>query len=291
MFDCIIVGGGPAGLSAAVNLYQRGKQPIVITNSQSLLGRAERVDNHLGMPDMTGEQLLEAFAAHAAGMGVETRHAKVGNIMPMGSHFLVGVGPDILETRTVILATGVSNAKPVAGEQALLGRGVSYCATCDGMLYRGRKVAVWGLAPDAAHEANFLAEIGCEVIFIAHKRPDALADTIAFVPGGIQKIHGESAVAGVTVGGEKLAVTGVFLLRAATPPDALVPGLAVADGSVTVNRACATSIAGLFAAGDVTGKPWQLSKAVGEGLIAGQAAAEFLNRAQSAMDENNKESK
>lgn len=283
MYDCIIVGGGPGGLSAAVNLVQRGKAPLVLTGAESLLARAERVDNHLGMPGMTGTQMLTAFAAHAAALGVETRRAKVGNVMPMGTHFLVGAGTDLLEARTVILATGVSKASPVPGEQALLGRGVSYCATCDGMLYRGRRVAVWGLARDAAHEANFLAEIGCKVTFIAQKQPETLARDIVFAAGSVKEIHGDNAVTGVTVGGELLDVTGVFILRAATPPDALVPGLSVQDGAVVVDRGCATPIAGLFAAGDATGRPWQLSKAVGEGLVAGQAAAEFLDKSGGAQ--------
>ncbi|MEG2286590.1 MAG: NAD(P)/FAD-dependent oxidoreductase, partial [Ruthenibacterium sp.] len=224
MFDCIIVGGGPAGLSAAINLVQRGKTPLVLTGGESLLARAERVDNYLGLPALTGRAMMDTFTAHAVSLGVEIRHVKVGNIMAFGGHFMVNAGGDILECRSVILATGISKANPIPGETELLGRGVSYCATCDGMLYRGRSVAVWGIAADAAHEANFLAKIGCHVTFIAAKRPDELADDILFIQGKLSSVQGESAVTAAAVNGEFLPVTGVFILRPGTPPDALLPG-------------------------------------------------------------------
>ncbi|MEG2395130.1 MAG: NAD(P)/FAD-dependent oxidoreductase [Ruthenibacterium sp.] len=277
MFDCIIVGGGPAGLSAAINLVQRGKTPLVLTGGESLLARAERVDNYLGLPALTGRAMMDTFTAHAVSLGVEIRHVKVGNIMAFGGHFMVNAGGDILECRSVILATGISKANPIPGETELLGRGVSYCATCDGMLYRGRSVAVWGIAADAAHEANFLAKIGCHVTFIAAKRPDELADDILFIQGKLSSVQGESAVTAAAVNGEFLPVTGVFILRPGTPPDALLPGLAVQNGAVSVDAGCAANLPGVFAAGDVTGAPLQVSKAVGEGLVAGQAAAVYLD--------------
>ncbi|MEG2699434.1 MAG: NAD(P)/FAD-dependent oxidoreductase [Ruthenibacterium sp.] len=221
--------------------------------------------------------MMDTFTAHAVSLGVEIRHAKVGNIMAFGGHFMVNAGGDILECRSVILATGISKANPIPGETELLGRGVSYCATCDGMLYRGRSVAVWGIAADAAHEANFLAKIGCHVTFIAAKRPDELADDILFIQGKLSSVQGESAVTAAAVNGEFLPVTGVFILRPGTPPDALLPGLAVQNGAVSVDAGCAANLPGVFAAGDVTGAPLQVSKAVGEGLVAGQAAAVYLD--------------
>ncbi|MEG1074693.1 MAG: NAD(P)/FAD-dependent oxidoreductase [Ruthenibacterium sp.] len=278
MYDCIIVGGGPAGLSAGVNLKQRGKEPLVLNQGISLLEKAERVDNYLGLPALSGTEMMAAFKAHAAALGVAVKNAKAANIMPFDGHFMVNADGDILESRTVILATGVAKAKPIAGEAELLGRGVSYCATCDGMLYKGRSVAVWGSASDVVREANFLAEIGCHVTLIAAKKPDNLSDDIAFAAGGLQKIVGENTVTGVMAGGNLIAVDCVFILRSALPPDALLPGLVLQDGSVAVNARCETNLQGVFAAGDLAGKPLQVAKAVGDGLVAALSAAEFLDK-------------
>ncbi|MEG2842762.1 MAG: NAD(P)/FAD-dependent oxidoreductase [Ruthenibacterium sp.] len=278
MYDCIIVGGGPAGLSAGINLKQRGKEPLVLNQGISLLEKAERVDNYLGLPALSGTEMMAAFKAHAAALGVAVKNAKAANIMPFDGHFMVNADGDILESRTVILATGVAKAKPIAGEAELLGRGVSYCATCDGMLYRGRSVAVWGSASDVVREANFLAEIGCHVTLIAAKKPDNLSDDIAFAAGGLQKIVGENTVTGVMAGGNLIAVDCVFILRSALPPDALLPGLVLQDGSVAVNARCETNLQGVFAAGDLAGKPLQVAKAVGDGLVAALSAAEFLDK-------------
>lgn len=276
-FDCIVIGAGPAGLSAAVNLRQRGKSVLVASGGQPSLAKAERVDNYLGLPGLTGAQLMERFAAHAKGAGAVLRTGRVGNVMPFNGRFMVNLNGDILEAGAVILACGVAQAKPVPGEADLLGHGVSYCATCDGMLYRSRPVAVWGLSEDAPEEANFLSEIGCIVTYIAAKRPQALREGVAFCAGRVEAVLGEEAVRAVRVNGAELPVEGAFLLRSAAPPDALVPGLALEDGFVKTDALLRTNIPGLFAAGDLTGKPFQVARAVGDGLVAGLSAAEYLS--------------
>ena len=103
---------------------------------------------------------MEQFSQPRRRMGVVPEKGKAANILPMGEYFLLNVDGEMVEAKTVILATGVSSAKEIPGERELLGRGVSYCATCDGMLYRGKSAVVWGLSPEAAKEANFLQEIG-----------------------------------------------------------------------------------------------------------------------------------
>lgn len=280
MYDCIIAGGGPAGLSAAVTLVQRGKAPLVVTGGETLLRRAERVDNYLGMPGMTGAEMMDAFARHAGALGVEVRAARVGNVMPFDGAFMVNADGEILEAKSVLLATGAARVKPIPGEAEYLGRGVSYCATCDGMLYRGRDVVVWGLAPDAPHEAAFLAGIGCRVTYIAAKQPDGLPDSVRFVPGRLQAVRGADMVTGVEAAGGVIGADGVFILRQSAPPDAILPGLACENGAVTVDRACRTNIPGVFAAGDLTGAPLQISKAVGEGLVAALSIVEYLDNKQ-----------
>lgn len=280
MLDCIVVGGGPAGLSAAINLHQRGKSCLVLSAGAGYLAKAERMDNYLGMPGMTGQEMLCQFGEHAAGMDIEVRTGRVGNILPFDGRFMVNFGGDMLESRSIILATGVSKAKPVAGEAERLGMGVSYCATCDGMLYRGRDVVVWGLAEEAASEANFLAGIGCRVTFVAARRPAELEEAIPFEAGAIREVLGEGVVSAVRLAdGRELPCTGVFILRAAVAPDTLLPGLELEDGFVRTGRDMSTSVPGVFAAGDLVGKPLQVAKAVGEGLVAALSAAEYLDRA------------
>ncbi len=280
VWDCIVIGAGPAGLSAAVNLRQRGKEPLVLSAGDNLLRKAERVDNYLGMPGLTGGEMMDRFTDHARQLGVEVRLAQVGNVMPLGDTFLVNAGGEILTARSVILACGVSKARAVPGEEEFLGRGVSYCATCDGMLYRDRDVAVWGLGPNAPEEADFLASIGCRVHYIAAKKPPHLADGIPFLEGRLEAVEGSQTVERVRVGGSIVPVTGVFILRASVPAGALVPGLPLTeDGYVRVDRRQCTEIPGLFAAGDMAGQPLQVAKAVGEGLTAGLACAEYLDGA------------
>ena len=156
IWDCIVIGGGPAGLSAALNLRRRGRTVLVLSGGAPLLEKAELVDNYLGMPGVTGKEMMERFRAHAAAQGAVLKAQRAGNVMPMGGTFLVGAGSDMYTSRAVILACGVSKAGYVPGEAEYLGRGVSYCATCDGMLYRQKRVAVWGLSPEAPEEADRL---------------------------------------------------------------------------------------------------------------------------------------
>ena len=279
-YDIAIVGGGPAGLSAAVNARARNKSVLVVSNDyrESPLYRAKQVDNYLGMPGQSGAALLDAYYRHAEETGATFRGGRVLNIMALDGTCYLGIGSEMEEARAVILCTGVSQGKKFSGEAEFVGRGVSYCATCDGMLYRGRPVAVVGLAPDAPEEANFLQGLGCQVTYVSGKRPEALAPAISWVRAGRLEITGEEAVTALRVNGEDIPADCVFLLRHAVPPTDLLPGLALEGGYVAVDREMKTNLSGVFAAGDCTGLPLQLSKAVGEGLIAGQRAAEYVDQ-------------
>lgn len=260
-YDVLVIGGGPAGLSAAVNVRARGKSVLVVSNppEESPLWKAERVDNHLGMPHRSGAELLREFQRHAEAAGVEFRTGKVLSTVRSGEEWYVSIGSDMENARALVLAAGVARGKKFPGEEKLLGRGVSYCATCDGMLYRGKAVAVLGYSDTARREADFLAGIGCSVTYFDRPRTC--------------EIGGEDQVNSVTCDGETVPVEGVFLLRPTMAPTDLFPGLALEQGYVAVNRKMATNLPGVFAAGDCTGGPLQVSKAVGEGLIAGQSAA------------------
>ncbi len=275
MPDCIVVGGGPAGLSAAINLRQRGRSCLVLSSGPSVLEKAELVDNCAGLPGLTGEALMRALREHALAKGAELRKAKVSNILPFGDTLMVNADGEILECRAVILAAGAARGAAIPGEEDYLGRGVSYCATCDGMLYRGRHCIVWGTADTMPEEAAYLADIGVQVTCVGARRPAALPESIPFVQGKPAAIEGGDTVQRVVLAdGTALDADGVFLLRSAIAPARLLEGLAVEGGSILVDRQMATNIPGVWAAGDCTGAPLQVNKALGEGQIAGLAAAE-----------------
>lgn len=262
-YDVLVIGGGPAGLSAALNVRARGRSVLVVTNppEENPLWRAERVDNYLGMGAVSGAQMLSDMRAQAEAAGVEFLTGRALNASYMMDNWYVSVGSDMYNARAVVLSGGVARGKKFPGEQEYLGRGVSYCATCDGMLYRGRSVAVLGFSDSARKEADFLRSIGCTVSYF--HRPKSCS------------IAGGDTVETVTCDGVTEAVDCVFILRPTMAPTDLFPGLATDNGYVTVDRRMTTNLPGLFAAGDCTGGPLQVAKAVGEGLVAGQSAAAF----------------
>lgn len=260
-YEVVVIGGGPAGLSAALNVRARGRSVLVVSNplEENPLWRAEKIDNHLGMPNCSGAQMLTELRQHAESAGVEFRTGKVLNAMNMGQDWYVSIGSDMEHAKALVLAAGVARGKKLEGEEAFLGRGVSYCATCDGMLYRGKRVAVLGYSETAKKEADFLSSIGCDVTYFEKPKTGS--------------IQGENSVTRVTCDGETVEVDGVFVLRPTMAPTEILPGLAVENGYVVVDRKMQTNLPGVFAAGDCTGGPLQVSKAIGEGLIAGQSAA------------------
>lgn len=279
-YDVVIVGAGPAGLSAAINARQRGASVLVVgsDNRFSPLSKAERIDNYLGMQALTGAQYLAAATQHAQQSGAEFETGRVLTIMPSGEEYFLSVGSEMVQAKAVVLAGGVVRDIKLPGEAELLGRGVSYCATCDGGLYRGKSVAVLGYSSDAAEEAQFLAELGCTVQYFAPKPPQELPSSIPFIPLLKPEIHGTTQVEALVNNTVRYLVSAVFVLRAAVAPTDLLPQLALDRGYIQVNRQMETNLPGIFAAGDCTGLPLQISKAAGEGLVAGQAAADYAKK-------------
>lgn len=278
-YDILVIGGGPAGLSAAVNARARGKQVLVVSNpmEESPLWAAELVDNHLGLPGVTGAEMLTAFRRHAEAAGAEFREGKVLSTVYTGESWYVSIGSDMEHARALVLATGVARGKKFPGEAEFLGRGVSYCATCDGMLYRGREIAVVGKTADAPHEANYLRELGCRVTYVSDRPPEGLHSDIPFVKAVRLEVLGEKKVEALRADSVTLPCEGVFILRPSMAPADLLPGLALEGGYIKTDRNMATNLPGVFAAGDCTGLPLQVSKAVGEGQVAGHRASEYVD--------------
>ena len=278
VYDILILGSGPAGLAAAIAARGRDKSVLVIGNrwQDSPLAKAERVDNYPGLPGRTGLEVLEALHSHAEAAGAEFVVGKALSLLAWDG-FSVTVGSQVYQGKALILAPGVVRQSKYPGEAEYLGRGVSYCATCDGMLYRNRPVTVVGLAPDAPREANYLHSLGCQVVYVSPQKPQGLDGDIPYVKAGKLAVKGEKTVTGLEADGALLPCTGVFILRRAVAPSDLLPTLETEEGVIRVDRRMATNLSGVFAAGDCTGGPLQVSKAVGEGHVAALSACEFLD--------------
>ena len=278
MYDSIIVGGGPAAVSAAINLKILGKNFLWLgAASSKKAASAELVRNYPGLPDITGKQLVWTFENHVERLGIERTDALVTAVYDLDGRFAVAAGTETYECRTVILCTGVAAQKPIAGEEQFLGRGVSYCATCDGFLYKGKAIAVLLFDKAFEHEAEYLCSLAGKVYLMPMYRGCSVkaenAEIIMKMPKEIS--GGLKAEKLVFADGER-AVDGIFVLRASVSPSVLLHGLQTEGGHIVADRQCRTNIPGVFAAGDCTGRPYQYAKAVGEGNIAAHAAVEYI---------------
>ncbi len=278
MVDIAIIGGGPAGLSAAINARARGKSVLVVSNpiSDNPLYKAPIVENYPGLPGISGKALLEKFLSHAELAGAQIRHGRVLNIAPFGDRFLISIDSDMEEAGTIILAIGAQRGALLPGEEEYLGRGVSWCATCDGMLYREKNVVVLGLSNHAPAEANFLHDIGCRVTYVSRSAPADLHPEIPVVHGKKFAVEHDGSSLLLRVDDTPLPCHGLFILRDTSAPSFLLPGIAMDGEYIATDRTMATNIPGVYACGDCTGLPLQVANAVGEGLIAGQASAEWI---------------
>ncbi len=280
MVDVAIIGKGPAGWSCAMTARMRGLSAVVIApkNDEGWLRTAQRIDNYPGMPQVSGQELLEAFRQQALGMGAEERHGLVRQIMPMGGHFMLLVENDVMEAGSVVLAMGAARPKLLPGEEELLGRGVSYCATCDGMFYRGKRIAVLSSSVQGVEETTFLARLAAGLDYYSLKLhpTDELPENAASRQEKPQAIsRSEAGVVLTTDQGEE-TYDGVFIFRAAMPLGMLLSDLKTEGSFIPVDREMKTNVPGVFAAGDCTGQPLQIAKAVGEGNIAAISCAAFL---------------
>ncbi len=275
MVDIAVIGAGPAGYSAAINARKRDKSVVVIGQHTGWLAKAEKIENYPGLPDVSGPALLEAMKQQALSLGAQTRPGVVTQVIDMGGSFGLSLGADFVEAKKVILCTGARQPKLLPGEEAFLGRGVSYCGTCDAMLYRGKNVAVIAQGHEAVSEANFLCGVCGSVTFFG--APDAALDPRVIVRSEKpEEIIGQMRAEGLRAGGEVHAFDGVFIFRDAMALSALLGGLETDGAFIRVDRQMKTSVPDVFAAGDCTGLPLQVAKAVGEGCIAALAAAQEI---------------
>ncbi len=277
-YDALIIGAGPAGCAAAMTLRQRNKAVLMVYAGDGALERAAHVDNYPGLPHISGQALLDAFRTQAQSLDVELRKAMVRQIVAMDDSFSVLVEDQILAARGIILATGTARAITLAGEKELTGQGVSYCATCDGMFYRGKDVAVIAACEEGVKEANFLVTIAHKVIYFVEKPHDfeGLDPDIEVIEQRPRAILGEDHVTAVKTDAGEYAADGVFIARPALPLNQLLPDLAINGSAILTDDKMRTNIPRVYAAGDVSGAPYQIAKAVGEGNIAALTLADEI---------------
>ncbi len=276
-YDLIIMGGGVAGCAAAITARQRNLNTLVLYSGGGALAKTRRIDNYPGFPQATGPELLEKLRNHAREMGASFKAQLVRRVMPMGGTLSVLADNDLYEARTVILATGTARVKPLPGEEALVGQGVSYCATCDGMFYQGSDVIVIGAHEEAVEEANYLASLA-KVSYCLEKPHDTagLHEKITLIPGRPKGLSRQGDRIALATDQGEVDAEGIFVLRPAVAMTQLMPEAATQNGVITVDRNLATSIPGVFAAGDILGPPLQAAKAAGEGTVAALSAASYL---------------
>ena len=279
-YDIAIIGTGPAGISAAITAKIRNKN-IILLGSRSLspkISKAERIDNYLGLPSISGKDLAAAFQKQLDMLGIEITEKQVSMVYSMGEYFALQAGEDMIEASTVIAASGIVLGKPLSGEDKFLGRGVSYCATCDARLYKGKTVAVLGYSESSAEEAEFLAEVVEKVLYFPQSSsplPDR--GNITVINEKPAEIIGTTKVTALKTDRGEHEVSCVFIIRDAVMPDKLIPGAETDGPHIKVDLEMRTNLAGLFACGDIAGKPYQYIKAAGQGNIAALSAVSYLN--------------
>ncbi len=278
-FDIAIIGSGPAGISAAITAKVRNKNIILFGSGMSeKVTKAHEIRNYTGIPDISGEELGGAFSSHLDALDIKITAERVTSVYAMGDYFALQTAVNtIFEASTVIIATGATQAKPIEGESEFLGRGVSYCATCDAFFYRGKTVAVIGDNNEAAHEAEFLAET-CDKVYYLPIKGDAnfSTDNIEVIAAKPLKIAGDMKVSALITDKGEISADGVFILRDSVSPDKLLAGLEMNGAHIKVDINMKTNIDGCFACGDIAGTPYQYIKAAGQGNSAALGAVMYL---------------
>ncbi len=276
-YDIAVIGGGIAGYSAALTLNSLRASYIWLGQEGfgEKLASAEYVRNYPAVYG-NGQDFVRALNAQKEKEGVSLTPAQVSGVYAMDGGFMIATSVGDYSVKAVILATGVELKGNLAREEEFLGRGVSYCAVCDGALYRGKRIAVVLSSAAFIEEADFLASLAKEAYLVCDSPLNLARKNVKYIRETPFAVEGEGRVKKLRFQEWDLQVDGVFLLRNATPPSALVGGLETEGAHVKVNRSLQTNLQGLFAAGDVTGTPYQYVKAAGEGSVSAFSAVSYV---------------
>ena len=284
MPNIVIIGSGPAGVSAALYAVRAGVDTTIFTKGSGALDRAEKIENYYGFAEpISGAELERRSIENAKRLGVQFVTAEAVGLTYIDKLTVETVGKDY-PADAVILATGASRAVPrIPGLAGLEGHGVSYCAACDAFFYRGKDVAVLGSGEYALHEVQALLPVVHSVTLLTNRAPltAQFPPEVKVYPQKVDAILGEKVVTGVQLsGGPDVPVSGVFVALGVAGSTALARKIgAEVDGNrIVVDAAMQTTVPGLYAAGDCTGGLLQVAKAVYEGALAGTEAAKALRK-------------
>lgn len=283
LYDVIIIGAGPAGISASLYTQRANLRILVLYENESSLEKTPKIENYYGFENpISGKNLYQNGIMQAQNLGVEIKKEEVIKIEMLTDSFNLKTTRSEYKTRAVILATGISKNKPnVIGIDKFDGKGISYCAICDGFFYRNKSVAVLGTGDYARSEINDLLPVVKDITLLTngHKPPDFRLNAIKINTKEIQEIVGETKVEQITFkDGSHLKVSGIFIAQgvAGSTEFAKKLGALTSHDKIIVNENMETSIPGLFACGDCTGGLLQISKSIHEGTIAGLQAIQFI---------------
>ena len=284
ILDAAVIGTGMAGISAALTLAARGKKFKIFGNAglSEKIEKAHVINNYPGLYGKTGAEFCLELKNQLKALKIEITEKRITNVYNMGKYFLLLSGMEQFDAKTIIISTGVDFGKPLPGEEQFLGRGVSYCATCDGMLYKGKTVVVLAYSKSEEKEAEFLLSI-CSKIFYVPMYKETVeipaSESLEIVRDIPKEIIGSLKAQKLVLADKTIEADCIFILRESIMPSALLQGLEMDGNHIAVDRKCCTNIHGCFAAGDVTGTPYQYAKAAGEGNIAAVSAAAYLDKA------------
>jgi len=303
LFDLLIIGGGPAGLSASIYASRHKMRHLVFEGSApggQIAWASHKVENYPGIASMTGPELGNALVEHAKGLGMEMKMETVNDIKRSEKGFCVRTDQGSYDSKTVIVATGATHRKlGVPGEDGFLGKGVSYCATCDAPFFKDKPVAMVGGGDAALTQAIYLADV-CSEVHLVHRRDEFRADAanIEKVTSNpkikihyssvLKEIKGSKFVDSIVLEStkegkarEEVKVDGVFIYVGNVPASALAKqaGAEVDEkGFIKVDWKMRTNVPGLYAAGDITGHTLQMVVACSEGAIAAMDAYVYMKK-------------
>ena len=276
IYDVIIIGAGPAGISAGLYTQRANKKTLIIYNEKSSLEKASKIENYYGFPNgISGKELYQNGIMQAKNLGIELKKEEVIKIEKIKETFEVSTSNRKYISRNVILATGnKKNTPDIKGIKELEGKGISYCAICDGFFYRGKDVAVLGSGDYAISEVNDLLNVANKITILTNKKkvPDFRAENVKVETRGVIAVKGENKLESIELeDGTKLEVDGLFVAQgvAGSTDFARKLGTLVKDNKIVVSDKMETTIQGLYACGDCIGGIYQIAKAINEGMIAG----------------------
>lgn len=278
-YDVVIIGAGPAGISASLYIVRANKKVLVLYGNKSSLEKTDRIENYYGFKNgISGEELYKTGIEQAKNLGVDVKEEeviKIETISENNYNFITKTSNGLYKSKVVILATGNKKNKPkINGIDEFEGKGISYCAICDGFFYKNKDVAVIGSGNYAISETNDLINLAKKVTILTDgkKAPDFRADNVEIETREIKEIKGNDKVEEIKLtDGTELKVDGVFIAQgvASSTDFAKKLGVLVKNDKIIVNKKMETNIKNLYACGDCTGGLLQVSKAVYEGTIAG----------------------